>query len=343
MLTALLLQTSLLVQPMYISDAPPITRTARNILLLFAGAPDAPATVTRTKADTLELAADLVARLRHGADFEAVAAEYSQARNARSGAVLGTYALGMLAPELDRALFSSEIDAVSDPLETAKGIHVLQRVETRAAVLRIQVDGQDEAARKRAADLVAKLRAGADFAELARASSDDKASAKRGGQFAIYEREFNDTGLKSVAFSLKIGDIAGPIEAGADLSILKRVALADVDASLAENYWFRPRAILIRSAGAAGTDPEKARSVGQAKAIADDLVKRIQSGEDMKKLARELDEDTGGKEREGDLGWVHRYAPDLAPPLVQCFLLRVGEVSRPIPTPLGYVILRREK
>jgi peptidyl-prolyl cis-trans isomerase D len=81
----------------------------------------------------------------------------------------------------------------------------------------------------------------------------------------------------------------------------------------------------------------------EAQRTAERIAKRLAAGEDMAALAREHDGDPGGKERAGDLGWVHRYAPEQLSALKDAFLLRVGETAGPLPTPYGYLILRREK
>ena len=63
----------------------------------------------------------------------------------------------------------------------------------------------------------------------------------------------------------------------------------------------------------------------------------------MRKLAREFDEDLGGNEREGDLGWVFRGQPGLPKELKRACLLRVGDVAEPQKTAAGYLLVRRER
>jgi peptidyl-prolyl cis-trans isomerase D len=65
-------------------------------------------------------------------------------------------------------------------------------------------------------------------------------------------------------------------------------------------------------------------------------IKRARAGEDFAKLARELSEDPGSKERGGDLGWV---APGVMVPQFEqaLFALKKGEVSaEPVRTPFGF-------
>ena len=105
----------------------------------------------------------------------------------------------------------------------------------------------------------------------------------------------------------------------------------------------RLRAIIVRFDTAVGADPAKDRTQDAARKIADALHKRITDGEDMRAVAREFNDDDGGREREGDLGWIYRYAPNLAVPLRQAVLLAPHTLSAPTSTAVGYLIVRREK
>jgi peptidyl-prolyl cis-trans isomerase C len=78
-----------------------------------------------------------------------------------------------------------------------------------------------EMAKSKADDLVKQLRGGADFATLAKANSDDHASAEKGGEFGYVHRG-NDAGpVRQAIFSAKVGDITDPIEQGNAFYIIK--------------------------------------------------------------------------------------------------------------------------
>jgi hypothetical protein len=62
----------------------------------------------------------------------------------------------------------------------------------------------------------------------------------------------------------------------------------------------------------------------------------------MAAMAREHDDDFGGRERAGDLGWVHRENPRVAVFLSRAFRAEPGELLDPILTNMGWVLLRRE-
>lgn len=346
-LALLCFQTSLLARPLYLAEAPPELRSVRHVLLAYAGARNAPAGTARTREQAEELGTELVRRAHAGEDFGQLVRGYSQAPNAQSGGVLGTFARGMLDTRLDEFLFAAEPGAVSDPLETPAGWAILQRIDSAAAVLQIRIDARDPAgeapARARLAQLLAKLSAGGDFGQLAREFSDDPESRARGGQFAIYERGTDDQLLKQAAFELSIGEISQPVRSPFGYHVLKRVAASAVDPSLRENQWVRLRAILVQYDLAQGADMSRAPDQKKAREIADALSRRIHGGEDLLALAAEFNDDPGGKQRKGDLGWIHRGAPNITPLLAQAALLPLGRVSDPLLTPFGYLIVRRER
>jgi parvulin-like peptidyl-prolyl isomerase len=343
MLAALFLQTSLLLNPLRLEATPPELRSARNILLLHQDAQDAPPSERRSKAETLAFARELALRLRPGACFVAAAEQHSRAPNARAGAVLGTFPPHVLMPELDAFLFSAAPGAISDPFDTPSGVQILQRIDTWAAVLEIRLPAGDDAEHRGAIEaLSTQLRAGADFAELARTHSINAEAAARGGQFAIFERGARDTLLKAQAFDLAEGAISAPLASPLGWHLLKRVPVAALDASLRENNWIRVRAILVQHDKAVGADPAMPRNLMQAKAIADDLFARLRAGAVFAELAREFDDDPGGKARAGDLGWVYRFMPDLPRPFAAAFALPAGGVELH-KTPLGFVLVLRER
>ena len=78
-----------------------------------------------------------------------------------------------------------------------------------------------EVAMKKAQDLVAKLRGGADFATVARSASDDTASAANGGKLGPVEHGVMPPEIESVAFKLKPGEISDPVQSQFGIHIFK--------------------------------------------------------------------------------------------------------------------------
>lgn len=347
LLALLLLQSSLLVRPMYLGDAPPQLRSARALLVAWEGARNAPPGARRTRAEAEELAHDYARRAQAGEDFAALVREHSEARNAQKGGVLGSFAPGMLEPRLDEFLFAAAPGAISEPIATPAGWNVLQRIDSEVGVLQIRIDVPDPSdesrPRARLAELLSRLSAGGDFAALARQYSDEAESRARGGQFAVYQRGSDDQLLKETAFALAPGAVSAPVRSPLGYHVLKRVDPSAIEPALHENRWVRLRGILVQYDLAKGADMLKAPNQKRAREIVDALAERAKKGEDLAALAAEFNDDPGGKERRGDLGWILRGAPGLPPQIEMAALTAVGPPLEPLLTDYGYLLVRRER
>ena len=89
--------------------------------------------------------------------------------------------------------------------ESARILHILIKVEPNSA------PEVDAIARKKAQDLVAALRGGADFATLARANSQDPSSAGNGGDMGFVQRGQTVEAFDTAAFSIPLNQISDPI------------------------------------------------------------------------------------------------------------------------------------
>lgn len=80
-----------------------------------------------------QLARQLAEQLRRGASFAELARRYSDDPDAEGAdGSMGWVKPGELMPELDAAIHSLEVGAVSDPIETHLGFHIVQVAERRA-------------------------------------------------------------------------------------------------------------------------------------------------------------------------------------------------------------------
>lgn len=81
--------------------------------------------------ETEEEAAALISRLNAGEEFAALAQEASSDSSAASGGQLGWFESGMMVPDFEAAVVALEVGAVSAPVQTQFGWHVVKLNETR--------------------------------------------------------------------------------------------------------------------------------------------------------------------------------------------------------------------
>ncbi len=77
------------------------------------------------EADTRVLAQKLVAELKRGAPFPAVAAQFSKAPGAQQGGTLGWIQDGDLQPDLNEVLIGMDEQSLSDPIRVNEGYYIL--------------------------------------------------------------------------------------------------------------------------------------------------------------------------------------------------------------------------
>jgi parvulin-like peptidyl-prolyl isomerase len=77
-------------------------------------------------AEEAELARQLVARIRGGEDFAALAQKHSRGSTAKQGGDLGRLQRGELAPQLEKVAFALDKGATSEPIPTTDGFRILR-------------------------------------------------------------------------------------------------------------------------------------------------------------------------------------------------------------------------
>ncbi|MDD4319263.1 MAG: protein translocase subunit SecD [Candidatus Peribacteraceae bacterium] len=98
-----------------------------HILVAFGGATDAAATVTRTKEEAQRRAEELKARIDGGASFEDVARTESDGSSTKAqGGRIGAVTRGSWPPSFEDAAFKAKQGAVSGPVETQYGYHLIR-------------------------------------------------------------------------------------------------------------------------------------------------------------------------------------------------------------------------
>lgn len=85
------------------------------------------------------------------------------------------------------------------------------------------------------------------------------------------------------------------------------------------------------------------RSEGEARALAEDIVKQLRGGADFAKLVAQYSEDATSKAAGGDFGFIKAVSEYPAEFKNAVFALQPGEISEPIRQPTAYYIVRLEE
>jgi cyclophilin family peptidyl-prolyl cis-trans isomerase len=101
--------------------------TASHVLISYQGA--LRSEQSRSKDEAMQLAQQLLAEIKDGRDFMAVAKEHSNGPSAPQGGMLGEFPRGMMVPEFDQVAFTLEPNTVSEVVETAFGFHIIKRIQ----------------------------------------------------------------------------------------------------------------------------------------------------------------------------------------------------------------------
>jgi len=261
--------------------------------ILIKPEPEAP--LAKREADALKKIMDARKRITEdGEDFAEVAKEVSEdPGSAPNGGDLGCFGKGQMVPEFEDAAFSLEKGEISQPVKTDFGYHIIQVYDTKpddeqvcARHILVRVDRTptedavtkaDEDALKEAEDVKAQLEADEDFAALAKAVSDDPATAEKGGELGwVFRGQMGDA-FDEVAFSLEPGQIGGPVKLDDGYAIIL-VEEKDPEHPVEEQELEQRRQQAFRDwldAQIAGADIEKKLTTEMIPPLPPDLQERV--------------------------------------------------------------------
>jgi peptidyl-prolyl cis-trans isomerase SurA len=184
-------------------------------------------------------------------------------------------------------------------------------------------------ARAKAEALLKKLQGGADFAQVAIASSDGQ-QALAGGDLDWRAGSNLPELFAGAVQKMKVGDLSPILENAPGFHILKLTDMRGGGTAKTIVETHAQHLLLM---------PSAVRTEEQTKQQARALYDRIKKGEDLGELAKNLSDDTGSKATGGDLGWQPAgvFAPEFEDTLKK---LAPGQVSTPFRTQFGWHIAK---
>lgn len=185
-----------------------------------------------------------------------------------------------------------------------------------------------EAARTRGAELVKRIRDGANFAEIAIAESKGT-NALSGGDLGWRKTSDLPSLFADLLPNLEVGQVSEPARSPAGFHILKVYDKRGGEQQ--KEMQTKARHILLK--------PSAILSDEDAKAKLEKLRERILKGEDFAALAKENSEDIGSMLAGGDLGWSRpgMFVPEFEQTMEK---MAVGEISEPFRSQFGWHILQ---
>ncbi|MCB9758767.1 MAG: peptidylprolyl isomerase [Alphaproteobacteria bacterium] len=217
---------------------PPAERIAARHILITHDTSQVERPATRSREEARKLAEQLRARVLAGEDMAELAREHSDDPSGRRGGFLGSAARGAWVKPFEDAAFALPIGGVSEVVETRFGFHIIRREVLDEVKLRQIVVLHDEVllaeaappgrertkadAQARAAEIIALLDGGADFATVARAWSDGP-MREYGGDLGWFARGELGPAFDAAVFDLDPGQRSGVIESPFGLHVVERL------------------------------------------------------------------------------------------------------------------------
>ena len=180
-------------------------------------------------------AEDILRQLKAGADFEQIAVSYSQGADALKGGGLGWKKPGELPELFLGALKSLSPGDISETLRSPNGFHILKLNDKRGAaqaeavtqthvrhiLLRTSEIQSLEDARQKLLNLRERVENGDDFAALARAHSEDTASAASGGDLGWVNPGMMVPEFEKAMNALKPNQLSQPVRTSFGLHLIQ--------------------------------------------------------------------------------------------------------------------------
>ena len=189
-----------------------------------------------------ERAEALLARARGGENFSSLAIAESNGQNALEGGDLGWRTFNQIPARFAAALEDMQPGDTSDVLQSAVGFHIIKleakrgeakhvvrQTHARHILLKTNVIRDEKTAKTTLETLRERALQGDDFGELAKAHSEDYASAGAGGDLGWYSPGKMVRAFEEAANELEINAISEPFESPYGWHLLQVLARRDED------------------------------------------------------------------------------------------------------------------
>lgn len=258
----------------------PEQRRARHIL--FRVAEDEAA---ESRAGKKAAAEKVLAQIKSGADFAALAKQFSEDSSKGKGGDLGFFGRGQMVAPFEDAVFSLQAGAVSGVIETPFGYHIVKLEEIRPAASRslAEVGGSiRKELESQGVKAITFKKASSTYEEIIRAGSLEKFSEK--SSVPVNRTDFfaqtnppaqaskssmvSDPAFLQAAFGLRKGELSSIVETASGYAV---IFVDDAKESVV------PDLAVVRERATA--DYTKEKSVELARAAAESLLKKAKDGQ----------------------------------------------------------------
>jgi peptidyl-prolyl cis-trans isomerase SurA len=180
----------------------------------------------------------IIQKLKDGEDFGELALKYSNDRSVNMNrGDLYYFTAGMTVPEFEDAVYDMKVGEFSKkPIRTLYGLHIVKVTDRKPRIESIRVshiliaDKRDSLGNlidsietyNKALEVFKRANSGESFEALAEQLSEDVGTKSRGGDLGFLQRRQLAQPIDSAAFSMKLGEIIGPIKTPYGWHIIKK-------------------------------------------------------------------------------------------------------------------------
>jgi peptidyl-prolyl cis-trans isomerase D len=306
-----------------------------HILFKTVGMTDAEAAEVKKKAE------DVLNKAKHGGNFGDLAKQYSEDTTKDKGGDLGWIVRGQTVPEFEAAAFSLPKGSISDLVKTQYGFHIIQVIDRETArtqtldevkpsiVNQLQQQDAEQAGENVSAQIADEIRRSGriPIEDLAKKFSMTVGEAKLIEASQLLPELGNAPGLMDTIFHQRVGDVGAPIHT--DLGYVV-VSVKDIQPS-------HPAA-LAEVHDRVASDYRHEKAVELVKSRAEELAKRVKSGDNFAAAAKALGFDAKTSEPISRTGSIPEVGS--AKQFTAAFTLPVGQAGDPVSLGSNWTVYR---